>query len=60
MWARSYPPLHQGGSPPRNPKKRQESNYTDEQLPSVRTIAAKLNLLGFRLRTVVKSRPQKK
>jgi hypothetical protein len=36
------------------------SVYTDEQLPSVRTIAAKLNLLGFRLRTVVKSRPQKK
>jgi Rhodopirellula transposase DDE domain len=34
--------------------------YTDEQLPSVQTIAAKLNLLGFRLRTVVKSRPQKK
>ena len=33
---------------------------TDEQLPSVRTIASKLNLLGFRLRTVVKSRPQKK
>jgi hypothetical protein len=34
--------------------------YTDEQLPSVPTIAAKLNRLGFRLRTVVKSRPQKK
>lgn len=34
--------------------------YTDEQLPSVPTIASKLNLLGFRLRTVVKSRPQKK
>jgi hypothetical protein len=34
--------------------------YTDAQLPSVRTIASKLNLLGFRLRTVVKSRPQKK
>ncbi len=34
--------------------------YADEQLPSVRTIASKLNLLGFRLRTVVKSRPQKK
>jgi hypothetical protein len=36
------------------------SGYTDEQLPSVRTIATKLNLLGFRLHTVVKSRPQKK
>ena len=34
--------------------------YTDEQLPSVRTIASKLNLLGFRLRSVVKSRPPKK
>jgi hypothetical protein len=34
--------------------------YTDEQLPTERTIAGKLNLLGFRLRTVVKSRPQKK
>src|SRR5215210_5268937 len=34
--------------------------YTDQQLPSVQTIAAKLNLLGFRLRTVLKSRPQKK
>jgi DNA-binding transcriptional regulator YhcF (GntR family) len=34
--------------------------YTDEQLPSTRTIASKLNLLGFRLRTVAKSRPQKK
>ena len=33
--------------------------YTDAQLPSVRTIASKLNRLGFRLRTVVKSRPQK-
>jgi hypothetical protein len=29
-------------------------------LPSVQTIASKLNVLGFRLRTVVKSRPQKK
>lgn len=33
--------------------------YTDEQLPCVQTIAAKLNLLGFRLKSVVKSRPQK-
>ena len=33
--------------------------YTDEQLPSVQAIASKLNVLGFRLRTVVKSRPQK-
>jgi hypothetical protein len=33
---------------------------TDAQLPSVQTIATKLNVLGFRLRTVVKSRPPKK
>jgi hypothetical protein len=33
--------------------------YTDEQLPSTQTIGVKLNLLGFRLRSVVKSRPQK-
>jgi hypothetical protein len=38
----------------------ERGGYTDAQLPSVQTIAAKLNLLGFRLRTVVKSRPQKK
>jgi hypothetical protein len=38
----------------------QYRGYTDEQLPSVPTIASKLNILGFRLRTVVKSRPQKK
>jgi hypothetical protein len=38
----------------------ERGGYTDAQLPSVRTIASKLNLLGFRLRTVVKSRPQKK
>jgi hypothetical protein len=34
--------------------------YTHEQLPSVQTIGVKLNHLGFRLRTVIKSRPQKK
>jgi hypothetical protein len=38
----------------------QRKGYTDAQLPSVQTIGVKLNLLGFRLRTVVKSRPQKK
>jgi hypothetical protein len=35
------------------------SGYTDEQLPTVQTIGEKLNLLGFRLRSVTKSRPQK-
>ena len=38
----------------------ERGGYTDEQLPSVQTIASKLNVLGFRLRTVVKSGPQKK
>jgi transposase len=38
----------------------ERKGYTDQRLPSVQTIGAKLNLLGFRLRTVVKSRPQKK
>jgi Rhodopirellula transposase DDE domain len=33
--------------------------YTDGQLPCVQTIGEKLNRLGFRLRSVVKSRPQK-
>jgi hypothetical protein len=33
--------------------------YTNEQLPSVQTIGDKLNHLGFRLASVVKSRPQK-
>jgi transposase len=38
----------------------ERKGYTDQRLPSVQTIGVKLNLLGFRLRTVVKSRPQKK
>jgi hypothetical protein len=38
----------------------ERGGYTAAQLPSVQTIAAKLNLRGFRLRTVVKSRPPKK
>ena len=33
--------------------------YTNAQLPCVRTIATKLNDLGFRLRLVAKNRPQK-
>jgi len=37
----------------------ERKGYTDKQLPSVQTVAAKLNLLGFRLRHVAKSRPQK-
>lgn len=37
----------------------QRKGYTDGQLPCVQTIGEKLNLLGFRLRSVVKTRPQK-
>jgi hypothetical protein len=33
--------------------------YTDEQLPCIQTLTTKLNALGFRLRKVVKCRPQK-
>jgi hypothetical protein len=39
---------------------RERKGYTDDQLPGVQTIGVKLNRLGFRLRTVRKSRPQKK
>ena len=38
----------------------ERKGYPDERLSSVPTIGDKLNLLGFRLRTVIKSRPQKK
>jgi hypothetical protein len=34
--------------------------YTDGRLPTVQAIGEKLNHLGFRLRSVTKSRPQKK
>jgi hypothetical protein len=34
--------------------------YPAKQLPTVQTIGEKLNRLGFRLRSVTKSRPQKK
>jgi len=36
------------------------SGYADGQLPTVQTIGEKLNRLGFRLRSVTKTRPQKK
>ena len=35
-------------------------NYSDDQLPTVRTISTKLNQLGFRLKKVTKCKPQKK
>jgi Rhodopirellula transposase DDE domain len=38
----------------------QRKGYTDQQLPCVQTVGVKLNQLGFRLRSVTKSRPQKK
>jgi hypothetical protein len=38
----------------------ERKGYTDKQLPTVQTLGEKLNLLGFRLRSVTKSRPQKK
>lgn len=37
-----------------------EKGYTEEQLPSVRTIREILNRLGYRLRKVQKTKPQKK
>ena len=37
-----------------------QKGYTDEELPSEETIRVKLNELGYRLRSVQKSRPQKK
>ena len=38
----------------------EQKEYTDEDLPSEETIRVKLNELGYRLRHVEKSRPQKK
>lgn len=37
----------------------QFKRYADDQLPCQRTIATKLNEMGFRLRLVAKNRPQK-
>lgn len=36
-----------------------QKGYTDDELPTAATISSKLNELGYRLRTVQKSRPQK-
>lgn len=38
----------------------EEKGYTDEELPTVRTINAMLNRMGYRLRSVQKTKPQKK
>ena len=37
-----------------------QKGYTDEELPCVQTIGAKLNALGYRPTTVAKSKPQKR
>lgn len=37
----------------------EQKGYNDEQLPTQETIRVKLNQLGYRLRAVQKSRPQK-
>lgn len=38
----------------------EQKGYTTEELPSEETIRVKLNELGYRLRSVTKSRPKKK
>lgn len=38
----------------------EQKGYTEEQLPSNETLRRKINQLGYRLRTVKKSQPQKK
>jgi len=37
-----------------------QKGYTDDELPCAATINTKLNAMGYRLRAVQKSRPQKK
>jgi hypothetical protein len=37
-----------------------QKGYTDEQLPTVQTIGAKLNALGYHLKKVAKSQPRKR
>lgn len=37
-----------------------QKGYTDEVLPTAKTIGLKLNELGYQLRTVLKSKPEKK
>jgi hypothetical protein len=37
-----------------------QKGYTDEELPTARTISTKLNELGYRLTTVAKCRPKKR
>jgi hypothetical protein len=37
-----------------------QRGYTDEELPTVQTLGAKLNALGYTLRAVAKTQPQKR
>ena len=37
-----------------------QRGYTDDELPTVQTIGAKLNALGYTLRAVAKTQPQKR
>jgi hypothetical protein len=37
-----------------------DKGYTDEELPTIRTINSKLNQMGYRLKKVGKSKPKKK
>ncbi len=37
-----------------------QKGYTDEELPTVQTLGAKLNALGYHLKKVAKSQPQKR
>ena len=37
-----------------------QKGYTDEELPTAQTIGAKLNALGYTLRAVAKTQPQKR
>ena len=38
----------------------QQKGYTDEELPTVRTISSRLNELGYHLKKVQKSKPKKR
>lgn len=39
---------------------KEEKNYTDHELPTIRTINNKLNQIGYRLKKVAKCKPKKK
>jgi hypothetical protein len=39
---------------------KEDKGYTDQELPTIRTISSKLNQMGYRLKKVSKSKPKKK